>query len=656
MCGIFGAASSGSARVDVPAVLRALQIIRHRGPDGEGVFLHSRSRPFSANLLTDDSPLGVDLPHLNSVDNQGIQLALGHRRLAILDLSPLGHQPMASSDERLWTVFNGEVYNFKELRVELEALGHSFRSGTDTEVILAAFSEWGSACFSRFIGMFSLAIFDRESNRLILARDQFGIKPLFYAFSGDTLIFGSEVKALFAYPGLARKCNTQALYDYLRFGLTDHDEASFFEGVRQIPAAHFAEIDLSRPTEVSPQRYWSLTLSRNSDIGFGEATTRLRDLLEESVALHMRSDVPVGSCLSGGLDSTAIVAAMVGHLGGVELPTFTYIADDEVLSEEKYVNIALERYPVTNFQTKPGIAEFSSGLPGLVSILDQPFGGWSMYAQHKVFELAHQRGIKVVLDGQGSDELLGGYSIMIGARASGLLAEGKLFKALDLLSRLPKNMSAYKRQTVLMAFGRLVPKALQPLLLKAVGASLFPDWCKQAYFEERGTIASQRPAGSGPDALRQELKISTEQISLPRLLRYEDRNSMHFSIESRVPFCNPKIAEFAMSLPPEFLVSDQGQTKHVLREAMRGLVPDAIIDREKVGFAVPERALATETRSWLEEQFELLREMDLPFLNTEILCQTLEAHLKDSRQYDLNQYWRPINVALWARRFEVEFL
>jgi asparagine synthase (glutamine-hydrolysing) len=257
----------------------------------------------------------------------------------------------------------------------------------------------------------------------------------------------------------------------------------------------------------------------------------------------MRSDVPVGSCLSGGLDSTAIVAAMVGHMGGVDLPTFTYIADDEVLSEAKYVDIAVERYKVLNFQTKPTIDEISAGLPDLISVLDQPFGGWSMFAQHKVFELAHDHQIKVILDGQGSDEMFGGYTVMLGARASGLLAQGKLFKALELLKHSPQNMSSYKRQMVLMAFGRLVPKALQPIMLKTVGAALYPDWCNQSYFEQRGTVAEQRPAGRGSDALRQELKIAVEEISLPRLLRYEDRNSMFFSIESRVPFCNPRIAE-----------------------------------------------------------------------------------------------------------------
>jgi asparagine synthase (glutamine-hydrolysing) len=208
---------------------------------------------------------------------------------------------------------------------------------------------------------------------------------------------------------------------------------------------------------------------------------------------------------------------------------------------------------------------------------------------------------------------------------------------------------------VLMAFGRLVPKALQPIMLKAVGAALYPDWCNQSYFEQRGTVAEQRPAGRGSDALRQELKIAVEEISLPRLLRYEDRNSMFFSIESRVPFCNPRIAEFAFSLPPEYLVSDKGETKYVLREAMRDVVPDQIIDREKVGFAVPERKLAQSMRGWVNEQINLLKEMNLPFLQTEVLVKALENHISHSDQTELNQYWRPINVALWAKEFNVEF-
>ncbi|MEI7576167.1 MAG: asparagine synthase (glutamine-hydrolyzing) [Armatimonadota bacterium] len=654
MCGILGALAPQFSEVDLNAVQRGLKRIRHRGPDGEGVFVLT-SEGVGVSLATDETPPGVNLPSISDYQGAGSQIALGHRRLSILDLSNEGHQPMSYSSERYWMVFNGEVYNFKELRTELQAIGHTFRSGSDTEVVIAAYSEWGSQCFSRFLGMFALVILDLQSRRAVFARDHFGIKPLYYAKCGEVLVFSSEIKALFEFPGISRKCNAQSLYDYLRFGLTDHGEATLFDSIQQLPAAHYAEIDLAGTLEIKPQRYWSISISKPVDISFPEATDRLRELLRESVALHMRSDVPVGSCLSGGLDSTAIVADMVEHMGCAELPTFTYIADDAVLSESTYVDIALKRYNVLNFQTKPSVETIAAGLPGLISVLDQPFGGWSMFAQHKVFELAHEHRIKVILDGQGSDELFGGYTIMLGARASGLLAQGKLFKALELLKYSPQNMSSYKRQMVLMAFGRLVPKALQPMMLKVVGASLYPDWCKASYFVQRGTVAEQRPAGKGPDALRQELKIAVEEISLPRLLRYEDRNSMHFSIESRVPFCNPNIAEFALSLPPEYLVSDKGETKYVLREAMRGVVPDEIIDREKVGFAVPETKLANSMRGWIADQIKLLKEMDLPFLQTELLIKALENHINSSGQHELNQYWRPINVALWAKEFNVEF-
>ncbi|MDH4388600.1 MAG: asparagine synthase (glutamine-hydrolyzing) [Fimbriimonas sp.] len=655
MCGILGAIAPRTSEVDLGAVQRGLKRIRHRGPDGEGIFLFSSVDSKGVNFATDETPSGLDLPSISADGTFPAQIVLGQRRLSILDLSVEGHQPMSYASERFWIVYNGEVYNYVELRDELVKLGYEFRSDSDTEVILAAYEEWGTRCFARFLGMFSLVIFDRQDNKVVLARDHFGIKPLFYSICGETLVFSSEIKGLFEYPGISRKCNTQALYEYLRFGLTDHCEQTMFAEIRQLPSSHFAEIDLAGPMQVSPKQFWSIKLERPNDISFKEATTELRRLLEDSVSLHMRSDVPVGSCLSGGLDSTAIVAAMVGHMGGVDLPTFTYIADDEVLSEAKYVDIAVDRYKVLNFQTKPTIDEISAGLPDLISVLDQPFGGWSMFAQHKVFELAHDHQIKVILDGQGSDEMFGGYTVMLGARASGLLAQGKLFKALELLKHSPQNMSSYKRQMVLMAFGRLVPKALQPIMLKAVGAALYPDWCNQSYFEQRGTVAEQRPAGRGSDALRQELKIAVEEISLPRLLRYEDRNSMFFSIESRVPFCNPRIAEFAFSLPPEYLVSDKGETKYVLREAMRDVVPDQIIDREKVGFAVPERKLAQSMRGWVNEQINLLKEMNLPFLQTEVLVKALENHISHSDQTELNQYWRPINVALWAKEFNVEF-
>ncbi len=653
MCGIFGAATTTKSGIDLAAFVTGLRKMRHRGPDDEGIVMLSLNDLVPHALSTDESAPGVGLPRIETHSGEPVQLVFGHRRLSILDLSPLGHQPMGYDNERYWMTFNGEVYNFEELRSELKGLGHKFNSESDTEVVLAAFAQWGTECFKRLIGMFALAIFDRESKHLTLARDHFGIKPLCYAKVGDTLVFGSEIKALFEYPGLSRKANAQALYDYLRFGLSDHSASTFFESVFELPARHFAVVDLNGSLDVNPVPYWSIDLSVKAEISFEEAVATLRDLLADSVKLHMRSDVPVGACLSGGLDSTAIVAHMLGG-DNSGVPTFTYVADDAVLSEAKWVDIATARYGVENFRTQPSAQEIADGLPGLTSVLDQPFGGWSMFAQYKVFELAKKHEVTVVLDGQGSDELFGGYASMLGARASGMLAQGRVLEALALLRRSPENLSAYKRQLVLMSFGRLLPRKLQPALMKMVGSGLYPVWMNQSYFENEGVIAQQRPSGKGADALRQELKIALEEISLPKLLRYEDRNSMHFSIESRVPFCNPKIAEFAFSLPPEYLVSNQGETKYVLREAMRGIVPDSIIDREKVGFAVPERKLAASSEKWIQEQIQLLNEMNLPFLNGKALGESLTNYLSSSEKFDLGQFWRPINVAMWIRRFGVE--
>ena len=299
MCGILGIAEPMHATIDVGEARRALKLIQHRGPDDEGYLLADTAAGTVQPCGGPDTDPRLELPDLRGYGGKPFNLVLGHRRLSILDLSPLGHQPMSSSDGRYWIVYNGEIYNHLELKDSLSRKGHRFKSRSDTEVILAAYQEWGHDMLTRFIGMFAFAILDMQERSLFIARDFFGIKPFYYSLSDNRLVFASEIKALLDMKGVGRRGNPRRLYEYLGFGLTDFGGETFYADVQQLPAAHYAYVKLDQNLAVEPVRYWRIDLSCHQDISFDEAVEVLRTLFAESVRLHMRSDVPVGSCLSG---------------------------------------------------------------------------------------------------------------------------------------------------------------------------------------------------------------------------------------------------------------------------------------------------------------------------------------------------------------------
>ncbi len=357
-------------------------------------------------------------------------MVLGHRRLSIIDLSPLGHQPMTSGNGRYWIVYNGEIYNYLELKEELSRKGHFFRGTSDTEVILAAYEEWGREMLTRFIGMFALAILDIRERCIFLARDFFGIKPFYYTLAAGRFAFASEIKALLGLKGVTRKGNTGRLYEYLGFGLTDFGGETLFSDIFQLPAAHYAYVRLDRPYMVEPVRYWQIDPSYRQDISYDEAVDRLRTLFTDSVRLHMRSDVPVGSCLSGWLDSSAIVMNMKSlQSPGQELHAFSFIVDDPVLSEERFVDMVGHAVAAACHKTSPGPEDMISDLEQLVYCQEEPFMSTSIYAQYRVFKLAHETGIKVMLAGQGADEIFAGYYSMIGARLTSCSPQGRIATA-----------------------------------------------------------------------------------------------------------------------------------------------------------------------------------------------------------------------------------
>ncbi len=643
MCGIFGWARPAGTAVDIEAVQRASDVIAHRGPDDWGF---AGTRDGALCLTRDITTL------------RGTEFVLAHRRLSILDLSQAGWQPMSTPDGRWTIIYNGEIYNYLELRGELEREGVVFRSHTDTEVLLHALIHWGVGALPRLTGMFAFALWDRARNRLLLARDFFGIKPLFYSTWHGGFAFASEMKALLELPGITRDANPKTLHRYLTLGLTDDTGDTMISGISQLAAAHHLEIDLAAPHAgvPSPARYWRVQTERQSPLSFASAADELRALFLESIRLHLRSDVPVGAALSGGIDSSAIVMAMRHVEPGIELHAFSYIADDPSISEERWVDLVGEAAGATVHKTRTDQAELLADLDHVIATQDEPFGSTSIYAQHRVFRLAHEKGIKVMLDGQGADELLAGYSNFLSARLATLLRGGDIAQALQFGSAAARLPHASGSELLAQAGGRLLPTQLRPLAKRLLYSSRgqAPTWLNGKWFADRGAIVPP-PSRRGSSLVMRELLADSVEQGLLSLLRYEDRNSMAFSVESRVPFLTPKLADFLLSLPEEYIMSPRGVSKSVFRTAMRGIVPDAVLDRrDKIGFSTPEKSWLTSATQWVDAVLSSDTARRIGPLNVPEMRRDWQA-VQDGRSAFNWRIWRWINLVRWAEQRDVRF-
>lgn len=656
MCGISGFFARPGSALDVASLRASVAAIRHRGPDDEGFALFDPPRHAIAVASGQDTDPGLKLPPISAFTGEHWSIGLGHRRLSILDLTVAGHQPMSSPDRLRWIVFNGEIYNFLELQSDLEAQGVVFHTRSDTEVLLAAYRVWGEGMLVRLVGMFAFVIVDLEKGRAFAARDPFGIKPLYYAQTQSGLAFASEIKAVLCTPGVDRRVDPSELYRYLRFGMIDGLENTLFRDIRQLPAAQFLTFPLDRPQEARTCTYWSPSLLSESDLSFAEAAGELRDRFARSVRLHMRSDVPVGACLSGGVDSTAIVHFMREVAGpNHELHTFSFVTDDDPrISERPYVERVVQEVGAVSHMVSPRAHDLVNDFDTLILAQDQPFGSSSIYAQYRVFQLARDAGIKVVLDGQGSDEFFGGYPTAISAQLAALLVSGHWLDAHRLGRAGTFSLAGTRSRIVLSALARLLPPRLSAAIMPIIGESLMPSYLAADWFTDRSVPIAPRPQGRGINALRDELLLFTQHLSLPQLLRFEDRNSMHFSLESRVPFCVPDVGGFAFSLPPEYLVSGDGSTKAVLRKALEGLVPSQILDRPKIGFATPERQWLAALKPWVDEQAGRLSPDTTPFLADDGVRRLIDTQRGSTGAFD-PALWRILSVARWAELFDARF-
>ena len=621
MCGLAGGFWRRDLE-DVEGRLRSsLACLRHRGPNDSGYQI---------------------------VRDVARTVALGQTRLSIIDLSSGGHQPMLSADGRLTLIFNGEIYNYKELRVLLRSLGRTFRSDSDTEVLLAAYAEWGAACLPRLIGMFAFVVHDRLRGRIFCARDAFGIKPFFYEWNDNGFLFASEQSALRMLRNKAFEPDLQRSYDYLVHGDYDSEERSFFKGVLHLPPGTFLDIDVTSTGRAEPTTWWQAPTAE-TDLSFPEAVDAVRQQFFFNLKVHLRSDVPLGMFLSGGIDSSAVVCA-VRHLApDMPIHTFSYIAEDSRISEERWVDLVNESVGAIPHKVRVTSDDLVRDLDRLIEVQGEPFGSTSVYAQYRVYQLAKENGITVTLDGQGADELLAGYEGYPGQRMLSLF-ESRRYVAMHQFARRWGAWPGRSYWRAYMYLGRVAfPDSVYRQARKALGRDFEPPWLNTNLLRESGVEFREARTPLRRDGRRkrvtEELAHNLQIRGLPHLLRHSDRNSMAFSIESRVPFMTVAMAELLLSLPEHYLISNSGETKLIFRAAMRGIVPNAILDRrDKIGLATPERKwflrVAPRIREWFGPGFEI------PFVNGKELAAAFDAVVDGTVPFSW-QAWRWANYIRW---------
>ncbi|HYC39249.1 MAG TPA: asparagine synthase (glutamine-hydrolyzing) [Chitinophagaceae bacterium] len=592
MCGIAGIVAKDPREAGLSRLQEMTRAIAHRGPDGEQFWT-----------------------------NAGGTVALGHRRLSIIDLSDAAAQPMHYLD-RYTLIFNGEIYNYIELRDRLKLFGYTFNSRSDTEVLLALYDHYKEDCLEHVDGMYAFAIYDDRHKTLFCARDRFGEKPFYYFHEpGSIFVFGSEMKALWA-GGVAREPSERMLYNYLAFGqLQNPEDASetFYRKIRKLKAAHYLKLDVSTCSITRMEPYWRLGLREPVVSTVEEAGERFADMFRTSVRRRLRSDVPVGSSLSGGIDSSLVVKMIDDIKTGTDQVQKTFSArfPGFLKDEGKYMQLIIDSCNVEPHFTYPDEKMITEDLPTIILHQEEPFASASICAQFAVMRLAKQGGVTVLLDGQGADEILAGYHKYFTDHFTELrkvdrskyrkeVERYREFHGESRINPVPKrNAKYFARKYAGVAFetARKLRDSYRRLFA--------PEFNKEFY---HSYSADKFPELNGFGSLNESLLSSTVNVGLEQLLRYADRNSMAHSLEVRLPFLYHPLVEFLFSLPGDFKIRD-GWTKWIMRMAFRGFLPEEIVWRkDKIGYEPPQD-------SWMETSKvrELLRQKKQKLVGAGIL-------------------------------------
>jgi asparagine synthase (glutamine-hydrolysing) len=629
MCGIAGLVASDRLHADERARAESMRdVVAHRGPDDAG-------------LYSDDFA------------------ALGHRRLSIVDLAA-GHQPLANEDDTIWIVFNGEIYNHADVRPELESAGHRYRTRSDTETIVHAYEQWGDASVERLRGMFAFAIWDTPRRRLLLARDRLGVKPLYWTEVNGRLLFGSEIKSILESGLIVARPNEAALPELLSTRYLSGTE-TLFAGIHRLLPGHTLVYENGR---VTIEQYWDVPAGRHVEdvarLSDGDAVARFRELLEESVRVRLMADVPLGMFLSGGLDSSAIAALMAGMIDR-PLQTFSVAFKDRAFSELDYARQVSQAIKADAHEIVIDDRDFFGALPRLIWHEDEPIAHPSSVPLYFVSALASQS-VKVVLTGEGSDELLAGYGkyprALVNWRAAaayGLVPSPlRNFIADRLVPRLPARLGRYAQRSFLAMprtpeamffdnFAAINLRRQRALLAPSLAHAATPE---QAYSASRAYF----DAPNGGSTTLDRLLYTDLKTYLVELLMKQDQMSMAASIESRVPFLDHRLVEFAAALPARLKLRGF-KTKWILREAVKDILPAAILNRPKMGFPVPFAAWAR--GPWRDAVRDVLldsRSRQRGLIDPPAVERLIDAHARGAGAGG-DALWSLLNLELWYRTF-----
>jgi asparagine synthase (glutamine-hydrolysing) len=599
MCGIAGIINQNNHVVDESVINSITDTVAHRGPDGRGIYIHNN-------------------------------IALGHRRLSIIDLSAHANQPMFYGDD-LVIVFNGEIYNYIELREELKQAGFSFQTQSDTEVILAAYKHWGNSCLNRFNGMWAFAIYDKAKQKIFCARDRFGIKPFYYAVINHQFVFGSEIRQLLELMP-QRKANLSVLADYFVTGFEEHKADTFFEGIRKLLPAHYLEYDLNTH-RFNISRYYEVNIDPSvASLSLDESTALYESVFADAVKLRLRSDVKVGTCLSGGVDSSAVALFASQEYAKHTTQKFSAVnasSTEKHNDESGYAKTVSDALNLDLHITQPSADNFLSVLDKTIVTQEEPFGSPSIIMQYFVMQKARETGTIVMLDGQGGDETFLGYERYFPALVKSQPFIKRFLSLLEIAQNTKLNFAE-----VLFYYFYFTRSNIRIRRTKRRASIFKADFVAHTDF----SLVKKFSDSYNDIIALQKMEIETTQLA--HLLKYEDRNSMAHGIEARLPFLDYRCVETALAINNKFKIKD-GWTKYIVRNMMNDNLPASIVWRtNKIGFEAP-------TSSWLRDSEEIENVIKQSVLLKSILKKI------SSEQWDNKLKWKLYNVAKWEQLFNV---
>ncbi|MCX6157756.1 MAG: asparagine synthase (glutamine-hydrolyzing) [Ignavibacteriota bacterium] len=659
MCGIVGLFST-NGNISVKDLISSAEMVKYRGPDDEG-YMFVRNDDRILNIKTRNEA--------EAVKGDNIKGGFAFRRLSILDLSESGHQPMSDDTENFWIIYNGEIYNYLELRSELQSLGYHFKSMTDTEVIIYSFIEWGSKCLEKFNGMWSFALYDKSKRRLFCSVDRFGIKPLYYNLTQSTFAFASEIKQVINVSNLKPRVNDKVLFDYLSAGSYGNEtKETFFKDIIKLLPGTYLEVTLSESgIKCSEKEWWKLEVKdefyKENDIN--TISGNIKELFYDSVRIRLRSDVEIGTCLSGGLDSSGIVCVTNDITNGQEgNKLFTIVSGESENLDYKYSKVIADYVKGNHIIRRIDKDESYSDLRKFIWHNDEPLIKASMFGGYKVYQLAKENNVKVVFDGQGLDEYAGGYYQLPYIEYMNYLKKNKSrnqFKNhIDYLIKeenyteqsLTKALNMYNLKKALHKF---TSKRLRLNLLKSV-----KGWFNRDFLVEniRQSQLYNSPDIEDARISKDDVKLKNfklfKHINLPGILRQVDRNSMAFSVEARVPFLDHRLVEYIFSLKSEYILHN-GYTKYAYREAMKGVIPEEVRNRrDKVGFYIDEYSLVNSMKDNFREMLADVGDGD-KYYNRNYIIKKLDENSLNVQNYD-NILWRIMNALTWKREFNINHI